>query len=251
MILGSEETMACATQSLASAGIIEQLFDHIPDTVFFLKDVSGRYVAVNQSLVERCGLSDKKQLIGKRVHDVFPPRSPNATPRRMPRSRARAARLSIGSNCTGTRVAARAGVSQPSSLCVTSAEASLAASASRAIYAPPGDRDSIPPTLASTLEFLETHYGENISPSALAQRTRLSSVRFARLIKRIFRLTPTQLITQTRLAAASRLLTETEHHVVEIAHTCGFYDHSAFTRAFRSATGMTPTQFRAARQRAT
>jgi AraC-like DNA-binding protein len=33
--------------------------------------------------------------------------------------------------------------------------------------------------------------------------------------------------------------------VAEIALECGFYDHSAFTRAFRAVTSVTPTQFRA------
>jgi len=52
--------------------IIERLFDHVPETVFFLKDAAGRYLAVNQSLVERCGLESKKDLIGRRVGEVFP-----------------------------------------------------------------------------------------------------------------------------------------------------------------------------------
>ena len=69
-------------------------------------------------------------------------------------------------------------------------------------------------------------------------------MRFARLIKRIFRMTPHQLITQTRLAAGSHLLRETDRSVAEIAFDCGFYDHSAFTRAFRAVTDLTPTQFR-------
>ena len=79
----------------------------------------------------------------------------------------------------------------------------------------------------------------------LARQSGLPPVRFARLIKRIFRLTPTQLIAQRRLAAASRLLRETDQAVAEIALACGFYDHSAFTRAFRTTIGSTPTQFRA------
>jgi AraC-like DNA-binding protein len=49
---------------------------------------------------------------------------------------------------------------------------------------------------------------------------------------------------QTRLAAAARLLIETDRAVADIAYDCGFYDHSAMTRAFRSATNLTPTQFR-------
>jgi len=73
----------------------------------------------------------------------------------------------------------------------------------------PGDRETIPMSLASTLEYLENHCDESISPSSLARRAGIPPVRFARLIKRIFRLTPNQLIMQTRLAVAARLLTET------------------------------------------
>ncbi len=60
------------------------------------------------------------------------------------------------------------------------------------------------------------------------------------LTKRLFGLTPSQFITKSRIAAASRMLHDLNKSVSEIAHACGFYDHSAFTRAFRSATGMTP-----------
>ncbi|MEO7319261.1 MAG: helix-turn-helix transcriptional regulator, partial [Chthoniobacteraceae bacterium] len=78
-----------------------------------------------------------------------------------------------------------------------------------------------------------------------ARLARLPAARFARIIKRIFGLTPIQLIAKMRLAAASRLLRETHRSIAEIAHECGFYDHSAFTRAFRAVTSVTPTQFRA------
>ena len=108
----------------------------------------------------------------------------------------------------------------------------------------PGDRETIPASLAGTLEYLEDHCDERFSPSSLARRAGLPPVRFARLIKRIFRLTPNQLIMQTRIATAARLLTETDRPVAEIAYECRFYDHSAMTRAFRSATHLTPTQFR-------
>ena len=113
----------------------------------------------------------------------------------------------------------------------------------------PGDRETIPASLASTLEYLETHCDEAISPSSLARRAGLPPVRFARLIKRIFRSTPNQLIIQTRIAQAARLLRETDRPVADIAYECGFYDHSALTRAFRSATNLTPTQFRGLKER--
>ena len=64
-------------------------------------------------------------------------------------------------------------------------------------------------------------------------------------MNRFFGPTSSQFIAKTRVAAASRLLRETEQTVAAIALACGFYDHSAFTRTFRALTGVTPTQFRA------
>ena len=50
--------------------------------------------------------------------------------------------------------------------------------------------------------------------------------------------------TAGRIAVASCLLRETDQSVSDIALACGFYDHSAFTRAFRKVANVTPTQFR-------
>ena len=228
----------------ASLTVMEQLFDHIPDSVFFLKDTNGRYLAVNQSLVERCGLREKSELVGRHVRDFFPhelaARYAAQDETVLRTGRAIVDRLELhwyarrqSGWCLTTKLPLRDAAGEIIGL----------AGISRDLRAP-GDRESIPASLAGTLEFLEAHYDENISPASLAKRTGLSPIRFARLIKRIFRLTPSQLITQTRLAAASRLLLETRHAVSDIAHACGFYDHSAFSRAFRSATGATPVEFR-------
>ena len=103
----------------------------------------------------------------------------------------------------------------------------------------------IPVGVAAALARLETDYAEPLTPPELARIAKLPAARFARIIKRIFGITPIQLISKTRIAAASRLLRETDRSVAEIAHECGFYDHSAFTRAFRAVTSVTPTQFRA------
>ena len=78
----------------------------------------------------------------------------------------------------------------------------------------------------------------------IVDRSAGPAARFARIIKRIFGITPSQLIAKTRIAAASRLLRETDRTIADIAHECGFTDHSAFTRAFRAVTGVTPTHFR-------
>jgi AraC-like DNA-binding protein len=63
-------------------------------------------------------------------------------------------------------------------------------------------------------------------------------------LKRFFGLTPSQYIAKNRIAAASVLLRETDQSVSDIASSCGYYDHSAFTRTFRKIAGVSPTQFR-------
>ncbi len=223
---------------------IEALFDHVPDTVFFVKDAIGRYVAVNATLVQRCGLRHKTELIGRRPADVFPGelgRTPAAQDARVLRTgKPIHDHLELHWYARG-----KTGWCLTTKLPLRNASGHIAGlvGISRDLRAP-GERDNIPTSLARTLEFLEEKFAEPISPAQLAKRASLSTVRFARLIKRIFRLTPSQLITQTRLAAAAQLLTETDRSVADIALACGFYDHSAFTRAFRSATGRTPTEFR-------
>jgi hypothetical protein len=46
--------------------------DLMHDTAFIIKDALGRYVVVNQSLVERHGIAGKVQMIGKRPSEVCP-----------------------------------------------------------------------------------------------------------------------------------------------------------------------------------
>jgi PAS domain S-box-containing protein len=226
------------------ATALAELFDHVPDTVFFLKDVQGRYVAVNQSFLERVGASSPAALVGRHVREIFPAElaeSYAAQDERVLRTgRPLLDRLELHwyqrrrkGWCLSTKLPLRDAAGRVVGL----------AGISRDLRAP-GDAEIIPEALASTLQYLEANYGESVSPARLASRAGLTPVRFARLIKRIFRLTPSHLITQTRLAAASRLLEESDRPVADVALECGFYDHSAFTRAFRSALGLTPTAYR-------
>ena len=50
----------------------DALFDIISDTVYFLKDADGRYISVNQTLVERYGCHSKFDILGRTASEVFP-----------------------------------------------------------------------------------------------------------------------------------------------------------------------------------
>ena len=243
-----------ATKLLAADGrlavdarLLEQLFDQTPDIAFFIKDASGRYEIVNHSLVERNGLRDKSQLLGRRPCDLFPgdlgriPTDQDAAVLRSGRPILDHLELHWRMPnrpcwCLTTKLPLRDESGRVTGLI----------GLSRDVRAPVSFAD-IPAGVSRALEHLEENFADPVSPSSLAKQSGLSPSRFARLVKRIFGITPSQLIGKTRLAAASVMLRETDRTVADIALDCGFFDHSAFTRAFRSATGLTPTQFRAAR----
>ena len=225
--------------------LLEQLFDHTPDLAFFIKDTAGCYLAVNHSLLERHGLYDKSQMLGRRPCDICPgdfgriPAEQDAYVLRTGRPIIERMELQWYLPhkpvwCLTTKLPMR------------DAEGTLTGliGISKDVRSPVAQQE-IPPGIAAAHARLETAFAEPLTPSALARIAKLPAARFARIIKRIFGITPIQLISKTRIAAASRLLRETDHTIAEIALECGFYDHSAFTRTFRAVTSVTPTQFRA------
>ncbi len=225
--------------------VLGQLFDHMADTAFFIKDPDGCYLAVNESLVERHGLSEKSQLLGRRPCDVCP---------------GELGRIPVEQDAyvlsTGRAIIERLELQwylpQKPVWCLTTKLPLLDSTGkitgiigiSKDVRLPIPARE-IPDGVAAALLRLESGYADPITPAELAGIAGLPAARFARLTKRIYGISPLQLIIKTRIAAASRLLKETDRHVAEIALECGFYDHSAFTRAFRAVTSVTPTQFRA------
>jgi PAS domain S-box-containing protein len=231
-----------------AVSVMAELFRRDPDTAFFVKDAAGRYALCNQSLAERCGLRSSDDLVGRRVRDIFPAEL-GGRYAAQDEAVLRTGRPVIDSLELHWYSRRRTGWCLTTKLPLRDAAGNIVGliGLSRDLRALK-DSGQIPAGLLAAMEHLDTAFHERLSPTQLAKKAGLAPVRFARLIKRIFRLTPSQLIAQRRLAAASRLLLETERSVADIALACGFYDHSAFTRAFRTATGGTPTEFRTAGQ---
>lgn len=229
---------------LIDSRLLEQVADLMHDTAFFIKDASGRYLVVNQSIVERHGLADKSQMIGHRPCDVCPGdygRIPTEQDAQVLRTgRPIIERLELFWRLPGMPV-----WGLTSKLPIRDEQGNVVGliGISKDLTALVG-REEVPPAVAQALHFLETEYDRPISPSSLAQRADMSAARFARVIKRVHGLSPMQLITKTRISAGCRLLLETDASVAEVALECGFSDHSAFTRTFRSITGLSPTEHR-------
>lgn len=104
----------------------------------------------------------------------------------------------------------------------------LAPAASRRVLARMRDRLDAPPSLDD-----------------LAAEANLSPFHFQRMFRLSHGLTPAAYLEDLRVGEAKRLM-RAGLTLAEIATACGWCHQSAFTRAFRAATGLTPGAWRAA-----
>ena len=224
--------------------VLEQLFDQSPDVTFFVKDMAGRYVSVNDSLALRHGLRHKSQVIGKRPSDLCPgdlgriPSEQDTAVIKTGRPLVNHLELhwyqpNQAGWCLTTKLPLRDGHGKIIGVIGISRDVRVAI-----------EPEEIPVAFARAIQRMEQFPEEPFTPASLASAANMTSQRLARLTRRLFGLTPSHLITKTRLTRAARLLRETDQSIAEIAVGCGFCDHSAFTRSFRNATGVTPTEFR-------
>ncbi len=87
---------------------------------------------------------------------------------------------------------------------------------------------------------------EPIEVADLADAAEMSVAQLERTARRVLGLSPKQLVMRFRLEEGLRLLTTTELPMADVAHRCGYYDQSAFSRHFRKVVGSPPAAYRAA-----
>jgi AraC-like DNA-binding protein len=228
---------------IADPFFAEALFDALPDVVFFVKDVQGRYVVVNQTLVQRCGQRHKAALLGRTSAEVF------ARPFGQTYLAQDMAVLAGGASiedqlelhlypnrdpgwCLTRKTALRDAAGRIVGLTGVSRDLAMADKKNPAYR-----------KVAAAVALIHEEYGRQLPLAELARTANMSVAQIERYFLRIFHLTPRQMIIQTRVDAASRLL-KGGASVAEIAQACGYGDHSAFTRQFKATTGVTPTQYR-------
>ncbi len=98
--------------------------------------------------------------------------------------------------------------------------------------------------LEPALRHLHTRFREPIETRQLAALAHLSERQFTRLFHKLLGEPPMRYLIRQRIRAACQDLITTTHTAGAIALECGFYDQSAFTRAFRAQMGQTPAAYR-------
>ncbi|WP_168734715.1 AraC family transcriptional regulator [Deinococcus sp. KSM4-11] len=216
------------------------LLDVLPDTVAFVKDVHGRYLYANRTLLTRLRLTRQEDLLGRLAQDVFPGGLGTTYTRQD-------ARVLAGHDLT-EHLELHLYPGGQTGWCLTTKRALN--EQGRAVGLVGLSRDLTLPTahasaLAAAIARLHTGYASPLGVADLARTAGLSVSAFERQTRRVYGLTPTQLLTRVRVDAAITLLRETDQPVAQVAVECGYFDHSAFTRAFRAAVGLAPRAYRA------
>jgi len=103
-----------------------------------------------------------------------------------------------------------------------------------------------PQVLRRVLDFIHDNLGEELRMESLATVAGLSHYRFAHNFKLAEGVAPHQYVIHVRMERGKQMLRETEKSIAEIALAVGCQSSSHFTRLFRRATGVTPTDYRAA-----
>ncbi|HXQ68526.1 MAG TPA: AraC family transcriptional regulator, partial [Alphaproteobacteria bacterium] len=93
-------------------------------------------------------------------------------------------------------------------------------------------------------DYIEENLAGPLSLALLAQLVGLSTFHFARAFKRTFGQPPHRYYSSRRIEGAKALLAARGHSVTDVALALGFSETSAFTSAFRKATGLTPSEYR-------
>jgi two-component system, response regulator YesN len=102
--------------------------------------------------------------------------------------------------------------------------------------------------LMKAKEYLDTHYTQTISLEDVAEQIGISSFYLSKLFKETFQVTIIEYVTDIRLKKAKELLLG-RMPLKEIALNIGYKDPNYFSRVFKKATGMNPSEYRTNYQR--
>lgn len=237
-------TTAIVADSLRDAAFVEMLFDRLHDVVFSVKDTEGRYVAVSSACVPRCRLRDKRDAVGRRAHDLFPPAMAERYAQQdaavFAAGRPVVDKLDLtvfNDRRPGWCLSNKQPVVDRSGrllglVCISKDLAEL----SREGLVDEG--------FARVVDHIQAHHARALSLAELAEVAGLSVAQLDRRMKRVFHLSTGAFVRRTRFEAALHAITHSQRPLAEIAAETGFCDQSALSRHCRQAIGWSPRQLR-------
>jgi len=224
---------------------IIDMFDLMPDVLFWVKDKNCRFVYANQYFLQHIGVTSIAQLTGLSDFDFSP------------------AHIAKQFNVDDKKVMHGEVVNNRLEMNHTeSGDIAWFTTSKRPLYNEQGkpigsygitrhlEKTSLAlagmDALKKPVTYIRQNYMQPICLEELANITHLSISALERRFKKYLGKTPKQFINEVRLENARRLLIETNNTIATIANDTGFADHSYFSRQFQKLFKQSPSVFRKA-----
>lgn len=239
--LEGRDTPADPTGGLT--GALLELVGELSSVMFSVKGSDGRYTRVNDAFVRRTRERSAAAVLGRTAAELFEP----ALAERYIEQDALV--LTTGKALHQELELIRRAGGVPGWY-LTSKVALLGPDGPRGVVALSEDlraADAEDPALTSLARVVEQVHTRLDDPPRLAEMAAAAGCSISALerrVRRVYGLSPTQLVLRARIDAARELLTASTVPLAEIAQRCGFYDQPSFTRQFTRLAGETPGQYR-------
>lgn len=232
-------------QQLGSQALrLTQLFEHLSDVCFFVKDRQGRFITGNRILMDKLGVESQEEIIGLVDADVFPEDLVNNflqdDQEVLKTGKPLENRIEMVPNRDGT---VEWYITHKIPLFSESREIVGLAGITQSLHRL-GDTWKPYHKMSQIIDYISTNYQTRIDVKDLARVTNLSVSQFERVFRANFGMTPVKFINRFRVHQACVTLRQTNHTITQIAHDCGFFDHSHLSREFVRIMGKSPGQYR-------
>lgn len=106
------------------------------------------------------------------------------------------------------------------------------------------NENSKPENIIRAVKYIEKNYeNPSLANPDIARECNISEVHLRGIFKKFYNQTPKKFITDIRINAAKRYLSEGVLKINAVAERCGFTNQYHFCRVFKEKTGLTPTEY--------
>jgi len=111
------------------------------------------------------------------------------------------------------------------------------------IYSKPEDEAKQPVWLKTVADLLHDRWNETLTLNDLSKAVNVHPVTISKYFPKYFSCTLGEYLRQLKIEKSLHLIKSTSLSLTEIAHECGFFDQSHFTRTFKQLTGFLPNRY--------
>ncbi|MDP0489595.1 MAG: AraC family transcriptional regulator [Verrucomicrobiota bacterium JB023] len=230
---------------LAPGQVALELFDHLPDVLFWLKDHESKFIYVNKTYENVIGLG-LDELQGRTDLDYFARELASIyieDDRRVVSSgKSLPKKMELVTRCSGNvewRATSKIPLTADNGMIIGTAGICRPLHREEGQPLPFHQRET-----TQLVDYIYDNIEKQLGVEDLASRARMSVSTLERRFRKQFGVTPKRFVLQAKVAAACEQLIATDKTIREISDTLGFAEHSSFTRAFTAIMSISPLKYR-------